>query len=145
MSHIYLFFFANNLFLFSYYIYSIGVSKFEFLFIQTSKLFSNDIFKVDNKLSVINDCKSFTFFKKNRKRLDYEKRLKLKKYYQQLNRYLKTLDYLSYVEINSGFKNNIEQQLAEILNLKAKVQQDIIDITSKINQYKLKHKIIANT
>lgn len=140
MPFIYFFFFVNILVLFSNYIYSLGVNKFKFLFNLNTKPSLNNTIQI-NKPLVLNDCKSFSFFKRKTKQTDYEKRLKLKKYNQQLNRCLKTLDYLTYVEINSGFKNNIEEQLLEILNLKVQVQKDIIDITSKINQYKLSYKI----
>ena len=54
----------------------------------------------------------------------------LKKYNCQLKRNLKTLAYLSAMEINKG-----EDKSTDVTNLKRNVQRDIIRLTEKINRY----------
>ncbi|ULC57955.1 hypothetical protein MBM09_08485 [Flaviramulus sp. BrNp1-15] len=104
-----------------------------------SFFFASDGFENENKSRII----KYIGTKKKTKRLDCEKRMLLDKYNTQLNRHLKTLNYLSVIEADSKFNKN-KTQIAEILNIKAQVQKDVIEITSKINQFKLKYKIASS-
>ena len=65
--------------------------------------------------------------------INIETELKLKKYYQQLRRSLKTLTYISLMEADAS---NSKDRLKALLNLKENVQHEVIRITRQINFYK---------
>ncbi|OEK08302.1 hypothetical protein A8C32_02290 [Flavivirga aquatica] len=78
---------------------------------------------------------NFNRHKEKIKLEDIEIILKLKKYNEQLIWSLKTLEYISFIEVNSVTKDNLDQ-LFEILNLKTNIQRDVIEITKKVSYYK---------
>lgn len=61
--------------------------------------------------------------------------LEIKNYSRQLNRNLKTLDYISIMEMKAEIEDNIAL-LLDLLNLKESVQRELIINTQQINHYK---------
>lgn len=135
-----LFLFTSILFLLErcFYLEEVYRVRFKPLLNQSCKQLSKNDSQRE-KLLFLKNCKTFSYLKKKSKSLDLESDLKLKKYNEQLNKCLKTLDYISNVELSSCLKNNMDQ-LSEILNFKSQIQRDVIELTSKINTYKLIHK-----
>lgn len=141
MTIIYLLFFVTTLSLIGIWLYtdkdlafnpnleditnSISHSKFSDMELKTQNNFISDIMGF---LPLIGTSR-----KKQTKRTETEQ--ELKKCKQQLNRNLKTLTYISIMEVKAEIKNNAEK-LSNLLNLKSSVQHEIIRLTEKINEYK---------
>lgn len=75
---------------------------------------------------------------------DSEINLKLKKYNQELNRYIKTLSYISIMEVKYENKDDFEQ-LKKLFCLKEKIQREVIRTTKKITHFKLIKNSKTNT